>query len=122
MVLMIGAVAWLDERAVKREEATFNRQQYLVTQIAARAIQDHIQNMVIRHGNLLSLQVATLLGSDTVTREALERFMNANRNAADLSLLLFNSNGAMIADASTDMLDDPGIILADPVNAHDRYM
>jgi PAS domain S-box-containing protein len=110
MVLMIGAVAWLDARAVKREEATFNRQQYLVTQVAARAIQDHIQNMVILHGDLLSRQVATLLGSDTVTREALERFMNANRNAAELSLLLFNSKGTVIADSSTELLDDPGIV------------
>jgi len=106
MVLMIGAVAWLDQRAVRRQEATFNRQQFLVTQIAARAIQDHIQNMVVRHGNLLRLQVATLLGSDTVTTEALDRFLDANRNATELSLLLFNSQGTVVADSTGELLDN----------------
>ena len=110
MVLMLGAVAWLDERAVRREEATFNHQQFLVTQIAARAIHDQIQNMVIRHGNLLSLQVATLMSSSTVTPEALARFMDANRNSTELSLLLFNSSGQLRAESSTNMLADQDVL------------
>ena len=102
LTLLIIAVAWLDNRAVERHKENFNQEQAAITEIAARALSDHLGQTFLRRSELAGDELTTLLGQTSPSPAAFRVVLALHGAVHHTTFVLFGTDGRVIADRLYD--------------------